>query len=228
MISDEICWQAFQMSSWLRAWALGLPESFANFSKEFSESGQFSDTHSLTSLKAMLYSLLKFDTLLVMKPLWVILLNWEVLSDRFLRSNYLEATVRSKLVVDRFRFEESKWKPKLVLRKFFALSSIYKNSYGASASLWVIYWRCANFLRLSVVNFIYPFFIRSSTLLLRIFLVSRWRYSLNLTATRLFLEMRLPTLGISILTLDPESSFSEMYLMTLLIAISVASLDILA
>lgn len=114
---------------------MGLPESFANFSKEFSESGQFSDTHSLTSLKAMLYSLLKFDTLLVMKPLWVILLNWEVLSDRFLRSNYLEATVRSKLVVDRFRFEESKWKPKLVLRKFFALSSIYKNSYGASASL---------------------------------------------------------------------------------------------
>lgn len=150
--------QAFHTSSWFRASAFGLPVSFTNSSKDLSESLQFSFTHYFISLKAILYSLLKFLILFVMNPLWVILLIWDVFKALFRRSKSRDATVLSKLVVDRLTLLESKRKPKEVCKKFLALSSISRNYYGALPSLLFISCKYANFLRLSDVNFISPFF----------------------------------------------------------------------
>lgn len=59
----------------------------------------------------------------------------------------------------------------------------------------------ANFLRLSVVRLMFPLILRSSTLLASTWRVSLRMYSLNLTATSLFLQMSCPKLG----------SYSEMF-----------------
>ena len=53
----------------------------------------------------------------------------------------------------------------------------------------------ANFLRLSVVRLIFPLIFRSSTLLASTWRVSLRMYSLNLTATSLFLQISCPKLG---------------------------------
>jgi len=55
----------------------------------------------------------------------------------------------------------------------------------------------ANFLRLSVVRLMFPRILRSSTLLVSTWRVSLRMYSLNLTATSLFLQMSCPRLGSS-------------------------------
>lgn len=185
----------------------------------FSVTGQYYLTHSFTILNAMLYSRLNDLIFPVKNPLWVILDIWDVFKKLFLLSNYRAAYVLPKSVNEFFigSFYWLKWNPKSVLKNVLVLSSISRIYWGAFYNLWFISDKWANFLRLSAVSDIFPLIFRSSTLLLRIVRVSRCKYSLNLTATKPFLLINWPTLGISKLMLLPARNCSEKYLMIRLI-----------
>lgn len=144
----------------------------------FYATGQLSTTHYFTILRAMLYYRLNDLTFPVKNPLWVILVIWEVFSKLFLVSNYLIAKLLPKSVNEFFMgsLTSLKLKPKSDLRKLLVFSSISKIYWLALDSFWFISARWANFFKLSLVKFIFPFIFLSSTLLLNIVRVSLWRY----------------------------------------------------
>lgn len=131
------------------------------------------------------------------KPDWVIRIWWLSFRDWLVLSKAREATDRSKFVIERFKLLSSICMLKLLDRNYRVRSSILKNYWVFPANLEFISAILANFLRLSVVRLILPLTFRSSTLRARTFLVSLIKYSLNLTATRLFLQINWPRLGIS-------------------------------
>ena len=124
VMSMETYLQAFQKSLWLRTCDF-LPARSQNLLKPFWELKPLSLIHSLRILKAMLNY---FPEKVCPKlPDWVILKEWLSLRVLFPLSNILEATVRSKLVMDLLKLLSSIWMLKVVDRYCLVLGSISKN-----------------------------------------------------------------------------------------------------
>lgn len=144
-----------------------------------------------------------FEVLSLKKPDCVNLYEWLYLSDWLVLLNILVATVLSKLVTDLLRLLSSMWRSKFFYKYLLALSSISKNYWVFPANLCDISEKFENFLRLSDVKLMFPLSFLSSTLFAKIFLVSLWMYSLNLTATKWFLHISWPRFGIYKLKFSP-------------------------
>lgn len=125
VISNDISWHAFQTSLWVNTWFF-LPAKVQNALNASLVLYLLSLIHYFKHLRAML-NYFDVELLALKKPDWLKRKLWLSLRDLLVRSNILEATERSKPVIDLFILLSSMWILKVDDKYCLVLGSISKN-----------------------------------------------------------------------------------------------------